>query len=338
MTSHSTIYTKRGDTGNTDNMSGERMSKSDSRSVAIGTLDELSASLNSFIMEIDNRVFMNFIISFAIATSAWFAAVFYSLLVPSYQGVVLAVWICIMGPIGISLYNRYLRPIEHDWSEMQERVNHILIDIHHMESCLSVGQVAIDTRENKKDLNMSEKQVKLLEKYIDDYDAQLLPLRNFILRYNSRTATSVNVSRAICRRAERAIVDFSRQNEGMVSPVLLSYINRLSDLLFVMGRYCESLEHYIESDQVCVSKRDYHNIIMENEEENEEDNEEDNGEDSQDEEDNEEDSQDEEDNEGGSQDKENISNEGDETTPEGEENTNTSNNSDDKENSSIKEE
>ncbi len=72
-----------------------------------------------------------------------------------------------------------------------------------------------------------------LEGWIDRLDAELTPLRQFILAGGAPAAASLHVARAICRRAERAIVALDRPAP---EPELLTYINRLSDLLFVMAR------------------------------------------------------------------------------------------------------
>jgi cob(I)alamin adenosyltransferase len=71
-----------------------------------------------------------------------------------------------------------------------------------------------------------------LEQVIDKLDAELPPLRNFILAGGTPCGAALHVARAVCRRAERAMVAL----EPAVDPVLLQYINRLSDLLFVLAR------------------------------------------------------------------------------------------------------
>jgi cob(I)alamin adenosyltransferase len=72
-----------------------------------------------------------------------------------------------------------------------------------------------------------------LEQWIDLLESELPPLRRFILPGGSRTGALLHVARTICRRAERAIVGLGHDG---VEPELLVYVNRLSDLLFVMGR------------------------------------------------------------------------------------------------------
>ena len=72
-----------------------------------------------------------------------------------------------------------------------------------------------------------------LEGWIDTLEAELAPLRRFILAGGSTGAATLHVSRTICRRAERAMVGLG---PDAYEPDLLTYMNRLSDLLFVMAR------------------------------------------------------------------------------------------------------
>jgi cob(I)alamin adenosyltransferase len=70
-----------------------------------------------------------------------------------------------------------------------------------------------------------------LEGWIDELDTELPPLRRFVLPGGSTAGAALHVARTVCRRAERAMVAL-----GGVDPELLVYINRVSDLLFVMAR------------------------------------------------------------------------------------------------------
>jgi cob(I)alamin adenosyltransferase len=76
--------------------------------------------------------------------------------------------------------------------------------------------------------------VKRLEAAIDQWNEDLPPLKEFILPGGSRAAAACHLGRAVCRRAERAIVELS-EGEG-AGALALGYINRLSDLLFVLAR------------------------------------------------------------------------------------------------------
>jgi cob(I)alamin adenosyltransferase len=77
-------------------------------------------------------------------------------------------------------------------------------------------------------------QVVRLEQAIDAYNANLEPLKEFILPGGSRAAALAHLCRTVCRRAERAVVALAAQEK--VSEAGRQYLNRLSDLLFVLGR------------------------------------------------------------------------------------------------------
>jgi cob(I)alamin adenosyltransferase len=66
-------------------------------------------------------------------------------------------------------------------------------------------------------------------------NVELDPLEDFILPGGCRAAAICHVARSVCRRAERDVVSLSRRDE--VSTVVTGYLNRLSDLLFVMARF-----------------------------------------------------------------------------------------------------
>ena len=75
-----------------------------------------------------------------------------------------------------------------------------------------------------------------LEGWIDALEAALPPLRKFILAGGSRAGASLHLARTVCRRAERAMVGLLAGDSEAFEADLLVYINRLSDLLFVMAR------------------------------------------------------------------------------------------------------
>lgn len=73
-----------------------------------------------------------------------------------------------------------------------------------------------------------------LEREIDRFEDQLPPLKNFILPGGSTGGAAVHLARTVCRRAERCVVSLAKAE--MVNPEVLIYLNRLSDLLFVLAR------------------------------------------------------------------------------------------------------
>jgi cob(I)alamin adenosyltransferase len=90
-------------------------------------------------------------------------------------------------------------------------------------------------------LRVSEAQVRRLEEEIDRMNAKLAPLRSFVLPGGSSAAAALHVARTVCRRAERAVAALASHPGEHVSPQVLKYINRLSDLLFVASRSVNDL-------------------------------------------------------------------------------------------------
>jgi cob(I)alamin adenosyltransferase len=90
-------------------------------------------------------------------------------------------------------------------------------------------------------LRVSEAQVERLEREIDAMNAELVPLRSFVLPGGSPAAAALHVARTVCRRAERAMVALAADPSEPVSAAALKYVNRLSDLLFVASRYVNDL-------------------------------------------------------------------------------------------------
>ncbi len=78
--------------------------------------------------------------------------------------------------------------------------------------------------------------VAALEADIDRFTAGLDELHEFILPGGSMAAAQLHVARTVCRRAERRLVTLIEEEEADISPMLLAYLNRLSDLLFVLAR------------------------------------------------------------------------------------------------------
>jgi cob(I)alamin adenosyltransferase len=79
---------------------------------------------------------------------------------------------------------------------------------------------------------VSDADVERLEQSIDRYETEVPPLRRFILAGGTPVGAALHVARTVCRRAERRMVTL----QPPVETVLLRYVNRLSDLLFVMAR------------------------------------------------------------------------------------------------------
>jgi len=83
-------------------------------------------------------------------------------------------------------------------------------------------------------LRVEESQVRWLEARIDEFNAELPSLESFVLPGGSLAAAHLHVARTVCRRAERETVALSREEE--IGEQVLRYLNRLSDLCFVLAR------------------------------------------------------------------------------------------------------
>jgi len=86
-------------------------------------------------------------------------------------------------------------------------------------------------------LRVTDDQVARLEAEIDEMNAELKPLKSFVLPGGSPASAALHLARTVCRRAEREMVTLAAIDGETVSPAALKYVNRLSDFLFVAGRY-----------------------------------------------------------------------------------------------------
>jgi cob(I)alamin adenosyltransferase len=86
-------------------------------------------------------------------------------------------------------------------------------------------------------LTVTENQVTWLESEIDRLNAELAPLRSFVLPGGSAASAYLHLARTICRRGERLIAELGDRPNESVTPELLKYVNRLSDFLFVAARH-----------------------------------------------------------------------------------------------------
>jgi cob(I)alamin adenosyltransferase len=89
-------------------------------------------------------------------------------------------------------------------------------------------------------LRVTQGQVDELEHDCDRYNADLPELRSFVLPGGGETGARLHVARALCRRAEREAIAAGRAHE--VSPLVVVYLNRLSDLLFILARTVHATE------------------------------------------------------------------------------------------------
>lgn len=114
-------------------------------------------------------------------------------------------------------------------------IDQLLEEVQH--ELFSVGaEVAASETAAARFRTIEPRHVDRLERAIDRFDATLAPLGGFILPAGVRGACALHVARTICRRAERRLVALARHSDEELSPALKAYLNRLSDLLFVLAR------------------------------------------------------------------------------------------------------
>ncbi|MEE2703799.1 MAG: cob(I)yrinic acid a,c-diamide adenosyltransferase [Myxococcota bacterium] len=118
-----------------------------------------------------------------------------------------------------------------DLSEGVFRIQHSLFDLG---GELATPESQARTQEGKKQARVVDADVEALESWIDQLQGELEPLRNFILPGGTRAAGLFHLARTVCRRAERRTVSLAAT--APVSDCVLRYLNRLSDLLFVLAR------------------------------------------------------------------------------------------------------
>ncbi len=164
------IYTKTGDSGETELFAGPRVGKEHARIEAYGTVDELAAVLGCVRSE---------------------------------------------GPSS-------------DIDGVLARIQHELF---------SVGaELATPTPEGLSMPTIQAEHIRQLEDDIDRLEDNLPKSKEFILPGGSKVGAALHVARTSCRRSERRVVALARQPDGSVSRYIMMYLNRLSDLLFVLAR------------------------------------------------------------------------------------------------------
>ena len=84
--------------------------------------------------------------------------------------------------------------------------------------------------------DLKEEDIRLLERSMDDMNALLPPMTGFVLPGGHLAVSSLHIARCVCRRAERCVVLLMEQG-GFVDPLVLQYLNRLSDYLFILASF-----------------------------------------------------------------------------------------------------
>ncbi len=96
------------------------------------------------------------------------------------------------------------------------------------------GMLATDPAKQLMPLDLNPEDIELLETHIDKWEEELPALKNFILPGGHTTVSFCHIARCVCRRAERRVVELGSQEE--VPELIIQYLNRLSDFLFVLCR------------------------------------------------------------------------------------------------------
>lgn len=121
--------------------------------------------------------------------------------------------------------------------EMMPRIDEVLAPIQRDLFAIGALLATPDLEKMREQLDkarISDERIAQMERSIDDGEAELEPLRAFILPGGTPKSAALHVARTVCRRAERAVVRLQRDVE--VPQVVIVYLNRLSDLLFVLAR------------------------------------------------------------------------------------------------------
>jgi cob(I)alamin adenosyltransferase len=119
-------------------------------------------------------------------------------------------------------------PLPDEVDGLLEQVQHALFELN--------SELAHPLRAEDPSQAIGPADSKAIEAAIDRFQAELEPLTQFILAGGTRTAATLHMARTICRRAERRVVALGQSQPDRVTQSQLVYLNRLSDLLFVLAR------------------------------------------------------------------------------------------------------
>lgn len=117
-------------------------------------------------------------------------------------------------------------PLSNDFRSWLEEIQNDLFDVG--------ADLSVPLDDRRERLRVTHAQVERLEGICDLVNERLEPLRSFVLPGGSEASARLHLARAVCRRAERLAVALGETND--VNPEALAYLNRLSDLLFILAR------------------------------------------------------------------------------------------------------
>lgn len=122
-------------------------------------------------------------------------------------------------------------------AEMMPRIDEVLAPV--QRDLFAIGALLAtphpeDYKKQLEKARLTDKRIAQLEQAIDDGESELAPLKAFIMPGGTPKAAALHVARTVCRRAERSVVRLAHSTD--VPPIVIVYLNRLSDLLFVLAR------------------------------------------------------------------------------------------------------
>jgi cob(I)alamin adenosyltransferase len=127
--------------------------------------------------------------------------------------------------------------------QMPEKIDRVLQLV--QDDLFAIGAEIATPEGVNRILEIKDEHVCVLEKEIDSFEENLKPLKHFILPGGAIQGAALHLVRAVVRRAERRCVSLSRIEK--IDPLILRYLNRLSDLCFVMARYANLQQSIPES-------------------------------------------------------------------------------------------
>jgi len=114
------------------------------------------------------------------------------------------------------------------------KIPHILFEVQNR--LFTIGSnLASDPDKELSTPDLKDEDILLLEKEIDQMDQILEPLKHFILPGGHQSISHCHIARTVCRRAERRVVSLANNQD--VNPIIIKYLNRLSDYFFVLSRF-----------------------------------------------------------------------------------------------------
>lgn len=120
--------------------------------------------------------------------------------------------------------------------ELMPRIDEVLVPLQRDLFAIGALLATPDREKMKRQLEKASidgRRIAELERTIDEGDAELEPLRSFIIPGGTPKAAALHVARTVCRRAERRVIALDQEE---IPPIVVVYLNRLSDLLFTLAR------------------------------------------------------------------------------------------------------